>query len=229
MQKNSESKAESDKRIFNAIGIIHTILKQMNIRKSNQHYNDLIQAGVLGLVKADKTYNHKLSAFTTYAWWYVKNELFNYLSGVIDPVVNYNRASVKKFHLKTISLSLDYVSGSGSLNLIEMKRFAQISPTADSIEFEKIQVYFFTKLCTDVDLLEWIFTDNRHYEQDENDKYFKLAKSYFLQAPTSQSIKVVKYVLRRKIKKLAKHLIYNDPILMEAYGERIRRREGHDR
>ena len=222
MRKNTESKKESDERIFNATGIIHTILKQMNVRRSNQHYNDLIQAGVLGLVKADKNYDPTKSNFTTYAWWYVKNELYNYQSGVIDPVINYNRASIKKFHLKTISLSLDYSNGKDTFNPIEMKRFAQISPTADSIEFDKIQVYFFTKLCTNVDLLEWIFSDTRHYDKDENDKYLEMARAHYIKGPTKISVKVFKYGLRRKIKKLAKHLIYNDPILYEIYGERIR-------
>ena len=65
--------------IVGNLGLVHFVIKKMNISNLNE-YDDFYQVGVIGLINAAKTYNDKLNkSFSTYAYICIKNEILRYL------------------------------------------------------------------------------------------------------------------------------------------------------
>ena len=61
--------------IENNLGLVHAVLKSLNMSTKQPNYEDLYQEGCIGLIKAVNTYNYKC-AFSSYAWVLIRNEIF---------------------------------------------------------------------------------------------------------------------------------------------------------
>lgn len=60
------------------LNLVHYVLSKMNV--STCQYDDLFQEGVIGLMKAIKTFNiEKQNKFSTYAYICIKNEILHFL------------------------------------------------------------------------------------------------------------------------------------------------------
>lgn len=62
--------------IVNNIGLVHYVANGLKIGKSNVHYDDYIQQGILGLYKAIEKYDSSRGDFAPCAISYIMNELY---------------------------------------------------------------------------------------------------------------------------------------------------------
>lgn len=64
--------------ILDNLNLVHFVLNKFSFNKSE--YEDLFQEGVIGLIKAEQTYDiNKKNSFSTYACVCIKNEILGYL------------------------------------------------------------------------------------------------------------------------------------------------------
>ena len=70
------SKKEEDEKVLKNQPLVRHIIKQMKVAPSD--YDDVVQEGTIGLIKAARTFNNTKSKFATYATRCIQNEIFMY-------------------------------------------------------------------------------------------------------------------------------------------------------
>lgn len=82
---------KNKKAIENNIGLIHHVINKYYPNFYATEYDDLVQIGSIGLIKAIKKYNSKKSKLSTYATYYIRSEIdhhFNHLNTYKNKIIN---------------------------------------------------------------------------------------------------------------------------------------------
>jgi RNA polymerase sigma-32 factor len=79
--KATRSEKDRNKMIMHHTGLVHMILKKYSFFIEKNKYQDLFQEGMIGLMTAARKFNPaKEVKFTTYAGWWVKAYIQNYIT-----------------------------------------------------------------------------------------------------------------------------------------------------
>ena len=74
MSKNASN--YSEKLITENMRLVPYVLKRIGMIQSDPDFEDLMQTGYIGLIKAARTFNKDKSKFATYALTCIRNEIF---------------------------------------------------------------------------------------------------------------------------------------------------------
>jgi len=106
-------------------------------------FDELVNTGVIGLIKAVENYNEKKSSFSTYAYIKIRGEILDYLRK-IDPLPRNVRSKIKKSDWNGIkdevsffiSLERELFNGSDTLKIKDILVSNVINPEIDLIKKE---------------------------------------------------------------------------------------------
>lgn len=73
---NEQQQALAEKNL----NLVYFVMKKMNISKSRYNYDDIFGAGCIGLCNAALKWKHGGSAFSTFAFYLIKNEILRVLA-----------------------------------------------------------------------------------------------------------------------------------------------------
>jgi len=73
---NNRITQEEEKLIVENMRLVGHVVNKLGINHSNYNYEDLIQIGYIGLIKAAKTFDSNIAKFTSYACICIRNEIF---------------------------------------------------------------------------------------------------------------------------------------------------------
>jgi len=75
-QMNNQTTEYSEELISKNMRLVPHILKTLGVSITDNNYEDLIQSGYIGLIKAARTFNNDKGKFSTYAGRCIRNEIF---------------------------------------------------------------------------------------------------------------------------------------------------------
>lgn len=76
---NSKTTEEEERLIIENMRLVPHMVKQAGIDRSSCYYEDLVQIGYIGLIKAARTFNSDKARFVRYACICIRNEIFMFL------------------------------------------------------------------------------------------------------------------------------------------------------
>ncbi|SMO56506.1 RNA polymerase, sigma 28 subunit, SigD/FliA/WhiG [Balnearium lithotrophicum] len=106
-------------------------------------FDELVNTGVIGLIKAVENYNEKKSSFSTYAYIKIRGEILDYLRK-LDPLPRNIRNKIKKSDWNEIkdevsffiSIERELFNGSDTLKIKDTLVSSVINPETDLIKKE---------------------------------------------------------------------------------------------
>jgi RNA polymerase sigma factor for flagellar operon FliA len=106
-------------------------------------FDELVNTGVIGLIKAVENYNEKKSSFSTYAYIKIRGEILDYLRK-LDPLPRNVRSKIKKSDWNGIkdevsffiSIERELFNGSDTLKIKDTLVSSVINPETDLIKKE---------------------------------------------------------------------------------------------